>query len=157
MPSKSLGLFPASLSTDPLFCLEFVEITNKIETAGDLKARERKGKAVGKDKYILFYARFMFHVSQEKTYFVCFFLSNAPVWASAMGASQDCDHMVQKLPYWNANCQLGHLKQRKFRLTSFVLDVPVRNLRSSMAVFVPCDHYPAKGPFPDHFIPANDN
>ena len=32
MPSKSLGLFPASLSTDPLFCLEFVEITNNIET-----------------------------------------------------------------------------------------------------------------------------
>ena len=53
MPSKSLGLFPASLSTDPLFCLEFVEITNKIETAGDLKARERKGVAVGKDKYIV--------------------------------------------------------------------------------------------------------
>ena len=50
MPSKSLGLFPASLSTDPLFCLEFVEITNKIETAGDLKARERKGVAVAKDK-----------------------------------------------------------------------------------------------------------
>ena len=58
MPSKSLGLFPASLSTDPLFCLEFVEITNKIETAGVLKARERKGVAVGKDKYILFCARF---------------------------------------------------------------------------------------------------
>ena len=48
MPSKSLGLFPASLSTDPLFCLEFVEITNKIETAGELKAREREGVAVGK-------------------------------------------------------------------------------------------------------------
>ena len=60
MPSKSQGLFPASLSTDPLLCLaiEFVEITNKIETAGDLKARERKGVAVGKDKYILFCARF---------------------------------------------------------------------------------------------------
>ena len=58
MPSKSLGLFPASLSTDLLFCLEFVEITNKIETVGDLKARERKGVAVGKDKYILFCARF---------------------------------------------------------------------------------------------------
>ena len=57
MPSKSLGLFPASLSK-PLFCLEFVEITNKIETAGDLKALERKGVAVGKDKYILFCARF---------------------------------------------------------------------------------------------------
>ena len=50
MPRKSLGLFSASLFTDPLFCLEFVEITNKIETAGDLKARERKGVAVGKDK-----------------------------------------------------------------------------------------------------------
>ena len=54
MPSKSLGLFPASLSADPLFCLEFVENTNKIETAGDLKARERKWVAVVKDKYILF-------------------------------------------------------------------------------------------------------
>ena len=33
MPSKSLGLFRASLFTDPLFCPEFVgEITNKIET-----------------------------------------------------------------------------------------------------------------------------
>ena len=50
MPSKSLGLF--------LFFLEFVEITNKIETAGDLKARERKGVAVGKDKCILFCAHF---------------------------------------------------------------------------------------------------
>ena len=49
MSSKPLGLFPAaSQSTDPLFCLEFVEITNKIETAGDLKARERKGVAMGK-------------------------------------------------------------------------------------------------------------
>ena len=63
-----------------------------------------------------------------------------------MGPLQDSDHMVQKPPYWDANCPLGHLKQRKFRLTSFVLDVPVRNLRPSMAVFVPCDHYPAKGP-----------
>ena len=61
MPSKSLGLFPASLSTDPLFCLEFVEITNKIETAGDLKARERKGVAVGKDKYIV-----RFHMTSLK-------------------------------------------------------------------------------------------
>lgn len=59
MPSKSLGLFPASLSTEPLFCLEFVEIASKIETAGDLKARERKGVALGKDKYILFCARFV--------------------------------------------------------------------------------------------------
>ena len=58
MPSKSLGLFPASLSKGPLFCLEFVEITNKIKTEGDLKACERKGVAVGKDKYILFCARF---------------------------------------------------------------------------------------------------
>ena len=66
MPSKSLGLFPASLSTDPLFCLEFVEITNKIETAGVLKARERKGVAVGKDKYILFCARFAATVENKK-------------------------------------------------------------------------------------------
>ena len=57
MPSKSLGLFPASLSIDLLFCLEFVEIANKIDTAEDLKARERKGVAVGEDKYILFCAR----------------------------------------------------------------------------------------------------
>ena len=47
MPSKSLGLFLGSLSTNPLFCVEFVEITNKIETAEDKKARKRKGVAVG--------------------------------------------------------------------------------------------------------------
>ena len=63
---------------------------------------------------------------------------------------QDSDHMVQKPPYWNANYPVGHLKQRKFRLTSFVLDVPVGNLGSNMAVFVPCDHYPAKGPLAGH-------
>ena len=47
----------ANLSTGLLFCLRVrreLEITNKIETVGDLKARERKGVAVGKDKYILF-------------------------------------------------------------------------------------------------------
>ena len=38
-------------ATDPLFCLEFVEIANKIETAGDFKARERKGVALGKDNF----------------------------------------------------------------------------------------------------------
>ena len=37
------------------------------------------------------------------------------------------------------HCALGHLKQRKFKLCCFVLDVLVRNLLSSMAVFVPCD------------------
>ena len=67
-----------------------------------------------------------------------------------MNPLQDSDHMVQKPPYWNANYPVGHLKQRKFRLTSFVLDVPVCNLRSNMAVFVPCDHYPAKGPLVTH-------
>ena len=49
------------------------------------------------------------------------------------------DHMVQKPPYWRANCALGHLKQRKFKLSCFVLDIPVRNLLTSIAVFVPCD------------------
>ena len=67
MPSKSLGLFPASLSTDPLFCLEFVEITNKIETAGDLKARERKGVAVGKDKYIVGFHMTSLKIQSKKT------------------------------------------------------------------------------------------
>ena len=57
------------------------------------------------------------------------------------------DHMVQKPPYWNANCALVHLKTKLFNLILFVLDAPVGNLRSSMAVFVPCDHCPpAKGP-----------
>ena len=37
------------------------------------------------------------------------------------------------------NCALGHLKQRKFKLRCSVLDVPVRNLLSSRAIFVPCD------------------
>ena len=50
------------------------------------------------------------------------------------------DHIVQKPPHWRANCALGHIKQRKFKFGCFVLDVPVRNLLSSMAVFVPCDH-----------------
>ena len=57
-----------------------------------------------------------------------------------MGPLQVSDHMVQKRPYWDANCPLGHLKQRKFKLSCFVEDVPVRNLRSSMAIFVPCGH-----------------
>ena len=26
------------------------------------------------------------------------------------------DHMVQKPPYWNTNCALGHSKQRRFKL-----------------------------------------
>ena len=26
------------------------------------------------------------------------------------------DHMVQNSPYWNANCALGHPKQRRFKL-----------------------------------------
>ena len=68
MPSKSRGLFPATQSTDPLFCLEFVEITKKIETAGDLKAREGKGVAVGKDKYILFCARFEATVAPARAF-----------------------------------------------------------------------------------------
>ena len=31
-----------------------------------------------------------------------------------MGPLQVSDHMAQKPPYWNANCPLGHLKQRTF-------------------------------------------
>ena len=45
------------------------------------------------------------------------------------------DHMVQKPPYWGANWALGHIKQRKFKFSCFVLDVPVHNLLSSMVVF----------------------
>ena len=63
-----------------------------------------------------------------------------------MGPLQDSDHMVQKSPYWNANCPLEHIKQRKFRLTCFLLDVPARNLRYNMAIFVSRDHYVAKRP-----------
>ena len=49
--------------------------------------------------------------------------------------------LVQKPPYCRANCALGHLKQIKFKLSCFVLDVPVlvRNLHSGMTVFVLCD------------------
>ena len=54
MPSKSLGLFPASLSTDPLFCLEFVEITNKIETAGGLERARAKGSGRGEKQIYSF-------------------------------------------------------------------------------------------------------
>ena len=56
-----------SWSTDLLFCLEFVEITNKRETVGDLKARERKGMAVGKDKYILFLRPLCVHSRAPRT------------------------------------------------------------------------------------------
>ena len=48
--------------------------------------------------------------------------------------------MVQQPPYWRANCTLGHINHRKFKFSCFVLDVPVCNLLSNMAVFVPCDH-----------------
>ena len=50
-----------------------------------------------------------------------------------MGPLQDSDHMVQ---IRHTGTQIAHwdtLKQRKVRLTSFVLDVPVRNLRPNMA------------------------
>ena len=43
-----------------------------------------------------------------------------------MGPFAAGDHLVQKPPYWRANCTLGHLKQIKFKLSCFVLDVPVR-------------------------------
>ena len=56
------------------------------------------------------------------------------------------DHMVQNSPYWNANCALGHPKQRMSDLSRSVLDVPVRSLRPSMADFVPCDRILLKGP-----------
>ena len=61
---------------------------------------------------------------------------------SSIGPFAGYDHMVQKPPYWAANCELGHLKHSKQRmsdLSRFVLDVPVRSLRLSMADFVPCD------------------
>ena len=35
--------------------------------------------------------------------------------------------------------KLEHLKHRKFKLSCFVFDVPVRDLLSSMTIFVPCD------------------
>ena len=36
------------------------------------------------------------------------------------------DHMVEEPPYWRANCALRHLKQGKFKLRCFVLDVPAQ-------------------------------
>ena len=53
---------------------------------------------------------------------------------------QVSDHMVQKPPYWNVNCALGHLKRSKIIKIFFVLDVPVGNLSPSMVVLVPCDY-----------------
>jgi len=47
--------------------------------------------------------------------------------------------MVQKPPCWRANRSLGYPKQSNFTKYSFVLDIPVGGLLSSMAVFVPCD------------------
>ena len=61
------------------------------------------------------------------------------------------DHMVQKPPYWRANCAPGHIKQRKFKFSRVVLDVRVRNLLSSMAVFVPCDHQLQKAHYSGNF------
>ena len=49
------------------------------------------------------------------------------------------DHMVQNPPCWDANCALGNPKQSDLNNSFFVLDVPMRSLRSSMADFVPCD------------------
>ena len=43
--------------------------------------------------------------------------------------------MVQNLPYWNANCTLGHLSLSD--LSRFVLDDPVCSLCSSLADFDP--------------------
>ena len=34
-------------------------------------------------------------------------------YTKTMGPLQVSDHMVQKPPYWNANCPLGHLKRGK--------------------------------------------
>ena len=58
---------------------------------------------------------------------------------SSIGPFAGYDHMVQKPPYSAPNCALGHPKQRMSDLSRFVLDVPVRSLRLSMADFVPCD------------------
>ena len=38
------------------------------------------------------------------------------------------------------NCALGHTKQRKSQFSCFVLEIPVRNLLSCTAFFLPCDH-----------------
>ena len=40
------------------------------------------------------------------------------------------DNMAQNPPYWNANCALGHSKQRRFKLEWF--KSLSRSLRSSM-------------------------
>ena len=40
-------------------------------------------------------------------------------------------HMIQKTPCWRANCALGHPKQRKLKLSWFVLDVRGATLLSS--------------------------
>ena len=53
-------------------------------------------------------------------------------------------HMVQNPPCWRASYALGHPKQSDFiqsnlNFRCFVLDVPVRNVLSSMLDVVPCD------------------
>ena len=43
---------------------------------------------------------------------LCFVYANEATRSnSQMGPLQVSDHMVQKPPYWNANCPLGHLRQ----------------------------------------------
>ena len=51
--------------------------------------------------------------------------------------------MVQNPPYWNRQTAHWDIQNKEglslIDLSRFVLDVPVRSLRSSMANFVPCD------------------
>ena len=54
----SLGLFSASLSTDPLLASSLSRVRRdhkQNRNRGNLKARKRKGVVVGKDKYILLF------------------------------------------------------------------------------------------------------
>ena len=64
----------------------------------------------------------------------------------AMSPLQDNDHMVTKTAILERKLRFGTSKTKQVNRNCLCLDVPVGNLRSSMAVFVPCDHYPEKGP-----------
>ena len=61
-----------------------------------------------------------------------------------MGPLQDNDHDT-KTAILGRKLRSGSSKTKQVNLNFLCLAVPVGNLRSSTAVFVPCDHYPAKG------------
>ena len=45
-----------------------------------------------------------------------------------MAVLQLCDHVVQKLPHWNANCAMGHVTRSKLKMVPTNSKVFLRGL-----------------------------